>query len=93
MESHLLRVVSLLAEAFPDGLDEADVAPLLVVLSEGMSEENVGITAGAFLRIHESEATWLAVEALSTTGSRLRRARVEALRARMVSHGWDPDED
>ncbi|MER7662524.1 MULTISPECIES: hypothetical protein [unclassified Streptomyces] len=93
MESHLLRVVALLEEAFPDGLDQADVAPLLIVLSEGMSEENVGITAGAFLRIHEAEATWMAVEALSTAGNRLRRARVEALRARMVGHGWNPDED
>ena len=93
MESHLLRAVALLEDAFPDGLDDADVAPLLIVLSEGMSEENVGITAGAFLRIHEAEATWLAVEALRTAANRVRRARVEALRARLVSHGWDPDED
>ncbi|MFG2883524.1 DUF3349 domain-containing protein [Streptomyces sp. NPDC048297] len=93
MDSHLLRVVGVLEAAFPDGVDDADVLPLLIVLSEGMGEENVGITAGAFLRMHEAEAVWLVTEALSKSGNRERRARVERLRQLLVSHGWDPDED
>jgi hypothetical protein len=93
VESHLLRVVAMLEAAFPDGVDDIDVSPLLIVLSEGMCEENVGITAGAFLDMHEAEAVWLATEALSKSQSREQRARVERLRQLLVAHGWDPDED
>ncbi|WP_234435889.1 hypothetical protein [Streptomyces sp. NRRL S-813] len=63
------------------------------MLSEGMSEENVGITAEAFLGVHEAEALWLATEALSRSRNREQRARTDRLRRLLESHGWDPDED
>ncbi|MEV7328021.1 DUF3349 domain-containing protein [Micromonospora sp. NPDC093244] len=91
MEEPLLRVLNTLRTAYPQGVPESDYYPLLVVLSDGMGEENLGKVAGDFLNIDPHIIVHDAVAAVTTR--RPSRNDVERVAGLMESAGWDPDND
>ncbi|MFF2363558.1 hypothetical protein ACFVU0_12680 [Streptomyces sp. NPDC058122] len=89
----LAEVVRELVEVFPGGVDDADYYPLLVVLSDVLSERNLGVAVHAAFGLDPHVARNEAADAC--TGGKPARRRIEDLRSRMTAKGWSivDDED
>ncbi|MFE4968449.1 hypothetical protein [Streptomyces sp. NPDC056660] len=88
----LADVVRELVEIFPGGVDD-DYYPLLVILSDVLSERNLGVAVHAAFGLDPYVARNEAADACA--GNRPSRRRIEDLRGRMTAKGWSiiDDED
>jgi hypothetical protein len=92
LPAHLQAVVDLLRAAFPAGVSRDDMDPLLVVLWEGLSEENLGVVVEKFTGEDRHRARHQAVTAVNEDRNRrLDRARISRVETLLVEHGWDPE--
>ncbi|BBC36134.1 hypothetical protein SGFS_074280 [Streptomyces graminofaciens] len=91
MESYLAEVVDGLASVFPDGVADEDYPPLLVILSESLSERNLGVVVEAAFGVDRHVARNDMAAALSVR--RPAPGRVGRLKARMVERGWELDDE
>ncbi|MFF4394496.1 DUF3349 domain-containing protein [Streptomyces sp. NPDC001480] len=87
----LAEVVRELVEVFPDGVDDDDYYPLLVILSGALSERNLGVAVHAAFGRDPHVARNEAADAC--TGNKPSRRRIEDLRSRMTAKGWSIVED
>ncbi|MEU5597928.1 hypothetical protein [Streptomyces sp. NPDC020298] len=87
----LAEVVRELVEIFADGVVEDDYYPLLVILSDALSERNLGVAVHAAFGLDPHVARNEAADAC--TGNRPSRRRIEDLRSRMTAKGWSIGED
>ncbi|MGW1757089.1 hypothetical protein [Streptomyces mirabilis] len=94
-EPHLVEVVEQLRASFPDGVreDDEDYGPLLVILSDLMSERNLGVVVESAFGLDRHVVRNQAAAALSIR--KPSAERVEELKAEMVERGWylEDDED
>ncbi len=84
-------VLDILRSAYPAGYLERDYLPLLVVLSEGLGEENLGKVIAEFVGVDEYIAIHDSVNAV--TVKRPDAAEIERVRELLVRNGWNPDDD
>jgi hypothetical protein len=89
LEEPLQAVVEVLQTAFPSG-PGADYAPLLAVLYDDLSEENLGLVMEAFAGVDRHIAVHDAIDAV--TKKRPSPADVARVRAVLEENGWS-DED
>ncbi|MCT9008306.1 DUF3349 domain-containing protein [Streptomyces rhizosphaerihabitans] len=87
----LAEVVRSLVEVFPDGVDDDDYHPLLVILSDVLSERNLGVAVHAAFGLDPHVARNEAADA--RTGNKPSRRGIEDLRSRMTAKGWSIVED
>ncbi|MGW2716806.1 hypothetical protein [Streptomyces sp. NPDC001492] len=89
----LADVVRELVEIFPGGVDDDDYYPLLVILSDVLSERNLGVAVHAAFGLDPYVARNEAADAC--TGDKPSRRRIEDLRGHMTAKGWSivDDED
>lgn len=87
----LADVVRELVEVFPCGVDDDDYYPLLVILSDVLSERSLGVAVHAAFGLDPHVARNEAADAC--TGDRPSRRRIEDLRSRMTAKGWSLVED
>ncbi|MET9909550.1 hypothetical protein ABZZ74_22575 [Streptomyces sp. NPDC006476] len=89
----LAEVVRELVEVFPGGVDDDDYYPLLVILSDVLSERNLGVAVHGALGLDPHVARNEAADACA--GNKPSRRRIEDLRSRMTTRGWSilDDED
>lgn len=85
----LRHVVDILARAFPDGVGESQYRPLLAVLREGLSEENLGIVVAEFSGVDPHIAVHDAVAV--TTGEKPSERDVRQVRELLLRNGWSDD--
>jgi len=89
----LADVVRELVEIFPGGVDDDDYHPLLVILSDVLSERNLGVAVHAAFGLDPHVTRNEAADA--SAGNKPSRRRIEDLRSRMTAKGWSivDDED
>jgi Protein of unknown function (DUF3349) len=82
----LQEVVAILAQAFPEGVPADEYGALLIVLSEGLGEENLGKVVAAFTGTDE----YIVINDAAAVASRRRPkpAVVDEVRRRLESFGW-----
>ena len=90
LAAHLLPVLETLRKAFPQGVPPSDYMPLLVVLRDGLSEEDL---AAVVAELMDSEIVIVDNDAAVAVSSR-RPPDVEVRRVRgqLSRVGWMPDE-
>ncbi|MFF3334716.1 hypothetical protein ACFYWX_35125 [Streptomyces sp. NPDC002888] len=96
LEPHLAELVEQLRTSFPAGLredggDDEDYGPLLVILSELLSERNLGVVVEAAFGLDRHVVRNHAAAALSVR--KPPAGQVERLKERMVGHGWCLEDD
>ncbi|MFF2516664.1 hypothetical protein [Streptomyces sp. NPDC058086] len=95
LEPHLAEVVDQLGQVFPAGVreDDDDYGPLLVIVSDLLSERNLGVVVEAAFGLDRHVVRNQAAAALSIR--KPSAERVEELKAEMVERGWylEDDED
>lgn len=89
-EPHLVEVVEQLRASFPDGVreDDEDYGPLLVILSDLLSERNLGVVVESAFGLDRHVVRNHAAAALSTR--KPPAYQVQQLRERMAERGWCP---
>jgi hypothetical protein len=87
----LAEVVRKLIDVFPDGVDDGDHYPLLVILSRELPERNLGVALHAAFGLDPHVARNEAADAC--TGNKPSRRRIEDLRGRIAAKGWSTVED
>ncbi|MGW1883118.1 hypothetical protein [Streptomyces sp. NPDC001970] len=95
LDPPLVEVVRQLRQVFQGAVSEEDFPPLLVVLSDLLSQRNLGLVVEGAFGIDRDEAVHAAASALSSApspGKPSRRA-VRALRERMAADGWTVTDD
>jgi hypothetical protein len=92
-EGHLVDVIDLLRQVFPGGLreDDAEYGPLLVTLSDLLSERNLGMVVEAAFGLDRHVVRNQAAAALSIRKPSAQQ--VEQLNRRMVERGWYLEDD
>lgn len=93
LEHHLVEVVEQLRLVFPAGVreDDEDYGPLLVILSDLLSERNLGVVVEAAFGHDRHVARNQAAAALSVR--KPTAEQVERLKERMVAQGWYLEDD
>jgi hypothetical protein len=93
LEPHLAEVVDQLRLVFPAGVreDDTDFGPLLVILSDLLSERNLGVVVEAAFGLDRHVARNHAAAALSVR--KPPAEQVERLKDRMVGRGWYLQDD
>lgn len=91
MDQALRKMLEQLRRAYPRGVPEDDYMPLLAVLADDMSEENV---AAVVAELIDGETAVVANDAAAAQSVRapgsVARARVRSV---LESAGWRPDPD
>jgi uncharacterized protein DUF3349 len=91
MNQALREVLEQLRRAFPHGLPVDDYMPLLAVLSEDMSEENVAIVVAELI---DGETVVVANDAAAAQSIRVPgEAANSRVRSALESVGWHSDPD
>ncbi|HSA48639.1 MAG TPA: DUF3349 domain-containing protein [Yinghuangia sp.] len=88
---HLERTSVILRAAYPTGLTDADHLPLLRVLAEGMSWSNLRAVGAEFTAVAETKVWMDAIRAENTLD--LAEPKVARVKAKLVTFGWDPEDD
>lgn len=93
LEPHLAEVVDQLRLVFPAGVreDDADYGALLVILSDLLSERNLGVVVEAAFGLDRHVVRNQAAAALSIRKPSAQQ--VEQLNRRMVERGWYLEDD
>ncbi|MGX5182746.1 DUF3349 domain-containing protein [Streptomyces avermitilis] len=93
LEPHLVEVVEQLRTSFPQGVreDDEDYGPLLVILSDLLSERNLGVVAESAFGLNRHVVRNHAAAALSVR--RPPAQQVRQLRKRMAERGWCPKDE
>ncbi|NEC85652.1 DUF3349 domain-containing protein [Streptomyces sp. SID12501] len=93
LEPHLAEVVDQLRQVFPDGIQEDDenYGPLLVILSDLLSERNLGVVVEAAFGLDRHVARNQAAAALSIRKPSVEQ--VEKLKEEIVERGWHLEDD
>ena len=87
LPEYLRPVVDLVQRTYPKGLPQSDYAPLLVVLSDHLSERNLGLAMWGICGEEPVVAQNDAAAALSTNRPR----RGDVMRVRALLHRSDVD--
>jgi hypothetical protein len=90
LNDDLMDLVALLRRAFPGGVPSEDYRAFLVVLSDELSEENLGKVVEELTGENQYVAIHDAVEAQTTRPPD--RRDVDRVRSVLVEHGWMPDD-
>ena len=80
--SHLASTAAMLRETFPAGLSKEDYQPLIVVLSEEMSQRNLAEVLSAVFGLNYHRI-------LNDNGRAVDAADVERVRRKLVPFGYD----
>ena len=89
LADHLQPILELLQRVFPQGVPAEDYLPLLVVLREGLAEENI---ARVVAELVDGEIVVVDNDAAAAVSNR-KPPTVEVQRVRLLLHeaGWEPD--
>jgi hypothetical protein len=90
LPDHLIPAGEVLQSAYPDGLPKGAYSPLLVALSEDMSEENLSILIADFVNGESVIVANDAAAALSVR--RPSPSDVQQVAELLARHGWVADE-
>jgi hypothetical protein len=90
LDQALQEVVDILRRAYPSGVPQDDYLPMLVVLGDGLAEENLGIVVEEFTGIDRYLVIHEAVEAMTT--KRPAAADIERVEHALSDAGWSSDD-
>ena len=86
---YLAPILAVLRRAYPAGLTEDDYLPLLAVLQDYMSYENLAIVVAELV---DGERVVVENDAAKAASSlRPSLEQVDRIRRHLVEGGWDPD--
>jgi hypothetical protein len=93
LQPYLAEVVDQLRLVFPSGVreDDADYGPLLIILSDLLSERNLGVVVGAAFGVDRHVVRDQAAAALSMR--KPSADQVDRLKERMTERGWYLEDD
>ncbi|WP_285647529.1 hypothetical protein [Lentzea sp. NBRC 102530] len=91
---YLEEAVRQLRAAFPKGVrvGDDDFDPLMVVLWDQLAEENFGLVVEEFTGVNRHVAAARYSEEAEQNRRRL-EGRAMEIKALLIEHGWDPEED
>lgn len=91
MEEVLEEVVEVLRSSYPESVPEEDYLPLLVVLGEGLGEENLGKVVSGFFGVDSHIAIYDYVSAV--TIKKPSRSDIDRVREILVANGWSSEDE
>lgn len=90
LAEYLVPILELLRRVFPHGVTQEDYLPLLVVLREGLSEENL---AAVVAELMDDEIAVVDNDAAAVASVRRPPATdVKRVRDKLAEAGWEPEE-